>query len=425
MEIGTSGVFGLILAVFGIGFIPLSHPVLTRIVTEFVRQAGLDAGIDSCTIGSVRVAFWTGMTLHNVHSSGAIDSAGRRFTADARTIILSGNFLHAVINHKKIDRRLFCVAAFRRNPAGAFGSLCRSTAVLIRGIAVSGAEFTVCAANRPLVRGDDCSATMNFTENGRGDFTGSFSVPAVTLANAPILRSLSGEISGSGESLELNLCKGEFFKGKFKLDARANPSRNTLGALSFSLSDFSFDEWYKYADTSNGRFSGKADCGLVLDSSSLVVDSLRGRGSVSAVHFELSRFPFQQTLVGMLGYQGLSRLRFRKAKVEFTIKPRGVITNEVKGSGDSLSVSASGWISTTGQVNEKAGFIVSRIAVHTLPKFAQETLEETDEGGRILRLRIFGDVNNPKFEIDSRIIIQKAVKNMFDDVRDNLQMWLK
>ena len=82
----------------------------------------------------------------------------------------------------------------------------------------------------------------------------------------------------------------------------------------------------------------------------------------------------------MLGYQGLSRLRFRKARVDFTIKPQGVITTEVKGSGDSLSISASGWISTSGQVNEKAGFVVSKIAVHTLPKFAQERSRRQTRG---------------------------------------------
>ena len=101
MEIGTSVVFGLILAVFAVGFIPLSHPVLTRLVTKFVRQTGIDAGIDSCTIGSLGIAFWKGMTLHNVRSSGAIDTAGRRFTVEAQTITLSGNFLHTVINYKK------------------------------------------------------------------------------------------------------------------------------------------------------------------------------------------------------------------------------------------------------------------------------------------------------------------------------------
>jgi hypothetical protein len=421
MEIGTSVVFGIILAVFTIGFIPLSHPVLTRKVAEFVRQAG----IDSCTIGSVRIALWKGMTLRDVRSCGAIDSSGRRCTVEARTIILSGNFIRTVINYKKIDRRLFCVAAFRRNPASAFGSLCRSAAVLTRGIAVSGAEFTVTATNRPLVSGQDCSASITFTENGRGDFTGPFSAPAIMVANVPALRRLSGDIAGSAESLRLMQCTGEFFSGKFKVDARVIPVRNTIAGLTFSLSGFNIDEWYKYADTSSGRLSGKADCGLVLDSSSLIVDSLRGRGSVSMVHFEVSKFPFQQTLAGLLAYPGLSHLRFRKAKADFTIKPAGVITTEVTGSGDSLSITASGWINTRGQVNEKAEFAVSKIAVHTLPKFAQETLEETSEGGRILRLRIFGDVYTPKFEIDSRIILQKAVKNMFEDVRDNLQKWLK
>jgi hypothetical protein len=67
----------------------------------------------------------------------------------------------------------------------------------------------------------------------------------------------------------------------------------------------------------------------------------------------------------------------------------------------------------------------SKAGVRALPEFMQKTLEETKHGGLAFKCRIYGKVDNPKFEIESQQILQKAVQNLFDGVRFNLQQWLR
>jgi hypothetical protein len=276
------------------------------------------------------------------------------------------------------------------------------------------------------ITGQGCSMTCAFAGPGKGDFIGSFSMETLLSSDVPVLSGLSGGFSCRDGSLDLSQCKGRIFDGKLKGDARIDLVRGTLAACTLAVSDFDLDKWYsRTADTANGRLSGKADCRLVLDSSFLAIDSLRGRGTAAAVRFKVSGFPFQKTLAGMLAYPALARLQFRKVAADFTIKPHGIITTEAAGDGDSLSIRASGWVRIDGRLIEKAECTMSKNAVPTLPTFARETLEETNDGGRVLRLRIFGTIGSPKFEIDSRVILQKAVQNMFEDVRNNINQWLK
>ena len=416
-RIGTTVVFSIALIVFIGGFVPISHPALTRKILEISRQIGTD----SCAIGSARVALWKGITLHDLRCSGR-DATGHRYTVKAETIVLRGNFIRAALNYKKFKS---CTAS-GKEPAKPWQILCRTAANTIKGVTISAAKITVVGKNGLRVRGEGCSMMCDFAGPGKGDFSGSFSIQTLLSSDVPVLSRLSGGLSCRDGSLGLSRCKGRIFDGKMEGDARIDLVRGTLTACTFAVSGFDIDNWYSCtADTANGRLSGKADCRLVLDSSFLAIDSLRGRGTVAAVHFKVSEFPFQKTLVAMLTYPALARLQFRKLAADFTIKPHGIITTEAAGDGDSLSIRASGWFRIDGQLSEKAECTVSKIAVHTLPKFARETLEATNDGGRVLRLRIFGTIGSPKFEIDSRVILQKAVQNMFDDVRNNIKQWFK
>ncbi len=414
VEIGMAVVFGIVLAVFIIGFIPVSHPVITRKVMELARQTGAD----SCAIGRVSVAFWKGVTLRSVRFTGG----SGRFSMKAESVTLRGNFFRAALGRTKSGRRPFN----RTEPLTAFGDICRSAGAAISRVTVSGAQVAVADKAHTVFQGQDCSIDISFSaDNGRNCAAGSFAAKSLVFADAPVLLRLSGECTGAGDVFSLTQCRGKVCEGKFQCTARVDLAHNALAAFSLSVHGFDFDEWYRNADAADGRLSGKADCRLALDSSAMAVDSLRGKGSVSAVRFEAMDFPFQKTLSGMLGYTRLMHLRFRKCSADCTVKPGGIIETDASGDGDSLCIKVSGWFRTDGFLNENAECTVTRAAVNTLPEFARKTLEETKDGGCVLRLRIFGMAGNPRFEIDSRVILQKAVKNMFDEVRDNLQKWLK
>jgi hypothetical protein len=420
MEIATALAFGLVLTVFILGFVPVSFPAITRKVVELARRTG----VDSCTVGTVRVALWKGITLHHV---GFVNKIGpdRRMRVQAKTITLRGNLAAAFLKFKKMDRSVFAPAASAKGPTRTFRQWCGMFAGMGRGISFSGAEFVIVENSRPVINGSDVSIDLSFSEKGKGDFDGTFSSSLLKPAGFPPLRQVSGAFSYAAADLSLARCKGRFCDGKIRCDARFNLARRALAGVTFTMNSFDFDEWYKFADSSGGRLSGRADCHLALDSSALAVDSLRGKGSFLVSRMDIRGFPFQNTLVSMLAYPGLAHLRFRKFKAEGTIKPKGVIATEATGEGDSLGVKASGWFSTRGRLDQKLLCTVARIAVPTLSDFARKTLEETKDGGRVLRLRVSGDVDNPTIVIDSKAILQKAVQNMFEEVKNNLQKWLK
>jgi hypothetical protein len=417
----AAALFSIVLAVCIVGFVPLSHPAVTRKAAELARRFGGD----SCSIGSVRIVLWKGITVRDVRWAGALGTAGRRSTVNAGTLVLHGSFIQFMLHYKEFERCAPYGAAFTKEPAEALRILCRCAAGIIGKVTVADAAVMVLNRNGPLLQGHNCSLAVIFTKNGGGDFDGSFSAAALRAANATVMRRLSGNVTCRGNVISLSRCSGRCLGGRMQCDARFDFVRGALANLTFSITGLDFDEWYKQADTAAGRLSGKADCRLALDSSALAVDSLRGTVTMAAAPCVVSQFPLQRTLAGMFEYPVLTRLHFRKFTADGTVKPKGVITTEVSGDGDSISLRASGWIGINGQLNQKTECFVTRIAVPSLPRFARKTLEATSDGGRVLRLRIFGDIATPKFAIESKVILLKAVQNIFDDVRDNFKQWFK
>jgi hypothetical protein len=415
-KILTAAVLCFACAVVTAGFVPVSHPALDRAV----RKAAYQAGAGSCSIGSVKAAFWTGMTIRRF--SGTVPfGSGRRCAVKADRIVLHGSIIRAALNFF-IFRRASTPAAFTRDPAAMFRYLHRASGRSFSGITVSSTAIDWTENIRWPVRVRSFSMTARFPG---ADCSGSFTADSLSCAHVPAVRGLRGDFSTDGKTFRLAGFKCVSFGGAVQCSGRADFLNQALGALTFSINGFDFYEWHRYVDTSSGRISGTADCILQLDSSALAPDSLRGRGTITAAGFGVSGFAFQQTLAGMLDFPALASVRFTKAAALFTIKPGGAFTAEASGHNDSLAVKTSGLFRTDGRLDQRVECTVSKRAVRSLPEFARTTLEETRDGGRVIRLRIYGTFDNPKFAIESKAILQKAVRNMFDNVKNNLQEWLK
>ncbi|MBN2189540.1 MAG: hypothetical protein JW699_08795 [Chitinispirillaceae bacterium] len=398
------------------GFVPVSHPALDRAV----RKAAYRAGVGACSIGSVKAAFWTGMTL--IHISGTVPSgSGLRCAVKAERIVLHGSITRAALNFF-MRRQASGPAAFTRDPAAMFRYLHRTSGRSFSGISVSSAVLDWTEEKKHPVRLLGFSMTARFPG---ADCSGSFTADSLMYAEVPAARRLRGDFVTDGKIARLSGFRCASFGGAVRCSGRADFFRTTLGALTFSINGFDFGEWHRYADTTGGRLSGTADCRVQLDSSALASDSLRGRGTITAAGFGVSGFAIQRTLAGMLAYPALAAVRFSKAAALFTIKPGGIVTTEASGHNDSLAVKTAGLLTIDGRLDQKVECTVAKRAVDGLPEFARTTLEETRDGGRVIRLRIYGTFDHPKFAIDSKAILQKAVRNMFDNVKNNLQEWLK
>jgi hypothetical protein len=415
-KILTATALGLAAALGMAGFVPISHPAIKRAVLK----AAWKAGAGPCTIGGVKAVMWKGLTLDNLSCTVPLGS-GVRCAVKAESVVLQCNLVRAFISSWN-TRPPSKSVSFPKDPFAFVRHLNRASGGSFSGASMSCSELAVTGMNMSPVTLRGCSLRCSLSNDScRGAFT------ADTLLHAAVqaVGRLKGDFSIRGNSFWLSRFTCGFSGGGLECSGRADFVRQTLGQLTLSLEGFDFDEWYRHADTSQGRLSGTADCRVALDSSVMALDSLHGRATVTASCFSISDFPFQQTLVSMLGYPALQRLRFTKSSGIFTLRPGGVVTTGASGHNDSLAIATHGRITTSGGLDQKVEITVSKKAVDALPKFARQTLEETGDGGRVLRLRIYGTFDNAKFAIDSKAILQKAVENMFNDVRDNLQKWLQ
>ena len=415
-----------LLVVFIAGFIPFSYPLLTRKVTAIAKKSGAD----TCAIGTVRAAVWKGVSLHNVVIAGSF-APGRRYRAQARSLSLNGNCAWVALRRAAIRRAMEQEKAsleetLKKAPMTAPLRLFRSAVAVagIKGIGLEKMNLLLADKSGEMFSGQEMTAHVSADGSDATGMKGTFSAARLGTRGIDLLSETNAEFSSEGDLFTLSRCRAQFFEGKMRCDARVDCSRRALTAGTLSVSGCDIDKWYAYGDTSNGRCRGKGDLKVALDSSALAVDSLRGKGSLSISRFEVSNFPFQKTLVSLLLYPPVMHLKFKKFHCNFTLRQGGIFATNITGEGDSLSIAATGTVSLHGKINERLVCTISKDAVNTLPELAQKTLEDAPGGGRILRFRIYGQLANPKVEIESKVILQKAVKNVFEDVKQNLQMWL-
>lgn len=427
MEIVLGIILLAIITLLLLGFYPISNPRLTQKVVEMARQRGLD----SCAVGKVTVAVWKGVSFHDVSLAGTTPS-GDRYAVKVPVIVLRCNLFMLAIKYGKIKKLVF--EEFKdfkkidpRDPARALEPVLRvvGASKYFKGAAVFRADVIMEKKKSFSIQGSGITMNVIFPEGDVNRFKGSFSAAVLAWSNVEVACQMSGDFSYDDGTVAFARCKAKAFDGRMKLDTRINLEKHTLGMAAFSVVDLNIGDWSRFSDTSDGRLSGKADIRFTLDSSRLLVDSLHGKGTMMVSHFEIVRFPFQQSLVTMLMYPGLAHLNFRKFRANLNLKPGNLFETDATGEGDTLSVKFDGWIRTDGLLNEKLECRLTKAGVATLPDFAQKTLEEAPGGGRVLKCRLYGMIQNPKVSVESKVILQKAVQNMFEEVKNNLQLWMR
>jgi hypothetical protein len=416
----------LVLTVVALGLIPFSHEKITRKVVELVKKNG----VESCTIGKVRVTLWKGISLRDVAVAGRMGGT-RSFKAKIHSVDIKANVALLWLKSGSIEANIKALRskerAGRTPPLGEVQALFSTIESLnyVKGITIDGAEVVIDERGKSIVKGSGISCDIYPLADGPASIRGMFEADSAAVAGRTVIKKASCKFSGGANAFAISGGQCGFLDGALQLDGTCNLKKESLSALTITFKNIDLKKVSRLIDLGGGVLAGRADCAFAFDSSAMAIDSLRGKGKFSAADFDIAEFTFQKSLGKMLAYPGVSHLHFKKFRADLTLKPKCTLEHSANGEGDSLNVKAAGWAKTDGMVNEKVECIISRAGVAALPPFAQRTLEETPAGGRVLRFKIYGRIDNPKFEIDSKVILQKAVKNMFDDVRNNLQQWLK
>jgi hypothetical protein len=413
----------LVLLVFAAGFYPLSHPALTRKVAATIGRAG----VDSCVVGEVKVAYWKGVSLHEVTLVKRAD------TSTAVTLFISKCVIQ--INIARLAIGLFRKGALATSrelaaPGTPFEKGRRYIAMIIgekdfKKAVFSRTRLEVRCKNRADVEVRGISADFAVKGNEERALQGSVSAGSLYVAGVPAGHHLSADFSGDTITVRVSQGKGSLLDGKVRCEGGIDLKRGRLTGFTFSAKNVDISEIYKWSDTTSGYVTGRADCKLTLDSSHCCLDSLHGSGTLQVADFTLSRFQFQKTIAVMFAYPYFNRPRFGNLEAGFAIKPGGVLSSDARATGDTINATASGWIKIKGTISKKITCEFTRAGAKALTPFMLKTLDEERGGGRSIRFRIYGNMKNPKFEIVSQQVLQKAVQNMFEDVRSNLKLWLR
>ena len=426
LEIIVGVIFLAFLAVVIAGFIPLSFPALARSAEKAVRNSG----VDSCAIQSARVALWKRVTFHHVTIAHRID-AQTTLIVRAPECAFHGNLAKVALGLFRKESLSLTGGGGKRVAAGKRLTKLKSAIAtvielsLFRTFTIRHATMEVNRKSGAPIVANGISVECAVDRDITGLLQGSLAAGSLSVAGVQAARNLSAEFSGDTNSLTLSDCKGTALDGKVRCACSLDLDRERLSAFTLSVKNLDLGEWYRWNDSTKGYIAGRADMNMTLDSSDLLLDSLRGKGDLSIAHYSMTGFAFQKTLVTMFAFPHFARPQFDKVEADFSVQSGGRLSAKARGRGDTLTVTANGWIRRDNTLEESITCEFSKAGVRALPEFLQKTLEETKRGGLAFKCKIYGRVDNPKFEIESRQILQKAVQNLFDNVRNNLQQWLR
>jgi hypothetical protein len=415
-----------VLAVVIAGFIPLSLPPLAR----NLEKAILNSDVDSCTIQSVKVAFWRGVSFHRVRVVERIDSQ-TTLIVRAPECGFQGNLAKVAIGFLRRGTWPLLDSIGRQAVHGTpLAQLKTAVAVAARldlfgTLSVSRATVEVNRKKGAPLVAKGISAECSLTRDMEGLLQGSLAAGSLSVAGALAARQMSASFSCDTNILTLSDCRGSALDGKVRCAGIIDLERECLAAGSLSVKNGDLEELRRWYDTTNGYIVGRADLNVTLDSSDLLVDSLRGRGDLTITQCTLRRFAFQKTLLTMFAFPHFARPQFDKVEAEFTLQPGGRILAKARGRGDTLIVTTDGWIRMNNTLDQSITCEFSKAGVKSMTEFLRKTLEETKRGGRTFTCRVYGKIDDPKFEIQSQKVLQRAVQNLFDDVRFNLQQWFR
>jgi hypothetical protein len=344
LEIVIGVIFLGFLAVVVAGFIPLSFPALARSAEKVVRNSG----VDSCAIQSVRVALWKGVAFHHVMIAHRIDSQ-TALIVRAPECAFHGNLAKVALGVFRNKGFSLAEGGKKSVIAGRrLTQLKRAIATVIelnhfKKFTVSNATMEVDRKNGSPIVANGISAECAVRRDITG-LQGSLAAGSLSVAGIQAARNMSVTFSGDTNVLTLSDGKGTVLDGKVRCAGSLDLNRERLSAFTLSVKNLDLGGWRRWSDSTIGYILGRADLTMALDSSELLLDSLRGKGELSIADYTMTGFAFQKTLATMFAFPHFARPQFDKVEADFSIQPGGKLSARAHGRGDTLAVTTNGWI---------------------------------------------------------------------------------
>jgi hypothetical protein len=420
MESALSVFFIMILCFLVLGFVPVSHPS----IHNFVLNSFKKSGVDNCNFSKVTVTAWNGIEFSNMEISG--DRSSVAFSFNSPKIKISCNSLSLLLRWRKLKNDSIALPddlyflAFT-SPQETLDTLLRfaSTFYEIKKIEIVDGEWVNRHDTKEKLRIQDVSLEIMRDKDNRELIKSNIEIGAVLFSKS-LATNLKAFAEYDGTNIKVTKCRGRIYGGRFRLDTEFNIHNHVMNQLSLLSSDLDLHQISMNFDSSKGNFSGNADIDISLNPSTLKFDSLDGKGVMHLKNVEISNSPLQKALVKLLDAPRFLSLEFSKAKVDFEIKKFATLMTTTVGTGGMLDFKAIGWIQMDGALNQQLESVLTFPLTNEITPLIANSLEPVGDDGCLARCRVYGNMADPRLEIDKEIM-QRVVRNVFQNMRQSIK----
>ncbi len=420
LEWMASLLFAAIVAVLIAGFFPLSYPLFNRYVHSITSKSPLG----TCTVGKIKVALWKGITLYDVHACKSAED-GFKYEVDLSRIRINCNVINLMQKWVQIKEKYQLInSSFsqeaKKDVYSVIDQLLRFAAQYeqINSICIDGKTVKITKRDIPLISAERFSLDV-FREQEKSKITELYIDAAELVYLNNDFTFLRVNCFFDNGILDIGRCRARAFDGKVKINTRLDLIKKRMHDFTLNATDLNLEKITASANMQS-CVSGSMDIDLNLVSSSLELDSVRGKGVIHLSEISVWETPVQRALAELLENPDFKRLSFSRVRADFDIRHRDTIRTDIAGSGEVLDFKSSGMLNMKGGINQHVDASLSDSAIKELPGFVVNSLTLDENNRRKVRCRIYGTFAEPKVELD-REILKNALGNVFEQMRENLK----
>jgi len=411
-------VFAILIAftVLLIGFFPLKHPELENYILSQLSLSGVN--IESAD--NVRIILWKGISLQGLTLSTKTDKTSG-FKSNIRSVFLNCNVIKAYINWEKWKKKYLPNSSdnFHDFTDNLNLSIIRFKEAFDQCISIefAGLDITFLKNDSSLFTIKNLYSQTEFNSDSSKSLKVSCSSDECHFFQNRLTHIRFSLLYENGKIIIEN-CSTGYKQGLVNINGAIAIDKMRLNDLHVAGSGLNISEIYEQYGKA-GNLSGIADFKLNFASSPLLIDSLKIEGSLKTSLLEISDLPVQIAFAQLLSADKLKQLSFKNTETVFKKLPDSRYEISVCGNGDQISFESKGWFSNDGVLEQQIEGVIKDSFVIELPRMITASLERRDYG-RFFKCKLYGTFSEPKIELD-REILRKAVKNMFTNIKINLQ----
>lgn len=400
------------------GFIPLRSTYFNRKAEQLLYEGG----VDSCRVASVEITAWKSIKIKNVYLETAFQGVGR-FKTTIREIQIEETLFQYILKRRKVRE---IIGKKGKTSFKSTGNLSEShlrklftaghALLKNRPVRCSGVNCTFGKETKEIVGLKNAELVFSGSgkKNKKVDVT--YRIPLMTFHGDGI-EEVAGNCGLDTDGiLMVEVKKGTYYDGAVEGTGKVNLFAQRVGSYKLTIKNLDFTNWYMLK-VGVGSISGNADITVTGNDIPFSDRYMTRKIDARLVNVKMEGLPVQRSLATSLFIPEIKSLQFSTIEVAARTNSGDTVTVELKGDGPDLIFSSNGWQTASGNMQYTMTGTFSKEMIQQFPPVVRKSLVPVAQGGGKFGCRIFGDFNDPRFELDKETL-QRAIGSMFNDVKD-------